>query len=205
MKRVRGGAGLFKSKEYPKHQSLYEHLDKGQHPDLMVITCADSRVDPKEITQSKPGELFVIRNAGNIIPVYNPNSPGSEAGTIEFGLIALKIKEILIIGHSKCGAMQGLLQPELTKTMPTTQAWIMQAHLPLKQEQREAGLERAVKENILQQMENLETHPCVQKQLDELSIHGWYYDIGSGTVEEYDSELKRFVQLDPTEAQPSIT
>src|SRR5919199_3192505 len=119
----------FRSEVYPEHRQLFESLATGQHPSVLFITCSDSRVVPDLIMQSDPGDLFVCRNAGNIVPPYGEMTGGVSA-TIEFAVAVLNVSSIVICGHSDCGAMKALLHPEKVQDLPTVRAWLRQAETP---------------------------------------------------------------------------
>ncbi len=185
--------------------ALLQQLNTGQHPDTLFITCSDSRVIPSLITQAKPGDLFVHRNIGNIIPPYP--SRASEAATIEYALSELDIKDIIICGHSQCGAMKGLLTPGIDKKLPAVGAWLSHSHSVLKT-MHEDGTELiadpakkltvATQKNILLQIEHLKTYPLIAKKLasNELTIHGWLYDVRTGKVQIYEAEKSAFISLE---------
>ena len=117
------GVRLFQREVHAKNSELFERLAAGQSPDALIITCSDSRVDPTLITQARPGQLFELRNAGNLVPRYSPHVGGVTA-TIEFAVVALKVPNIIICGHSECGAMAGLLNPEQLRGMPRVAEWL---------------------------------------------------------------------------------
>ena len=117
MQKLIEGIHQFQRESFLPLKGLFEQLSKGQHPETLFITCSDSRIDPNLLTRSKPGDLFILRNAGNIIPPHGAGS-GGEAATIEFAVAALGVKDIIICGHSHCGAVQGLLQPEQVASLP---------------------------------------------------------------------------------------
>ena len=185
-------------------------LPKGQSPHVVFITCSDSRIDPHLFTHSGLGTLFVTRNPGNIIaPIDASSPPSGEGATIEFGLLSLDIREISICGHSHCGAMKGLLTPDLDKQLPNTAAWLKHSSLLVEHlEQRHpeiAGhddpslkLKCLTQDNILLQMEHLKTHPAVKTRLAEgkLRVYGWYYHVGTGEVEIFDPIKNAFVPFE---------
>lgn len=182
----------FQQNDYPPRKTLFKKLAQGQDPEILFITCSDSRVNPHLITQSEPGDLFVGRNAGNIIPPYS--TPSGEAGTIEYALEVLNISEIIVCGHTHCGAMHGLLKPESLTSLPAVSAWIQNAAqskqaVDLKMTSLPPSspwkLLAVIKANVLEQIEHLKTHPAVAKRLNQLIIHGWVYQIGSGKVLAY--------------------
>ena len=182
---------------------MFERLKSGQTPDALFITCSDSRVNPNLITQTEPGQLFIIRNAGNIIPPYGAAN-GGEGATVEYAVFALGIKDIIVCGHSYCGAIKGLIHPEQLEGMPSVSRWlrhaeatrlIMQEKYP---EMRDETLEtQTARENVLIQIENLQTHPSVASRLAQgrLKLHGWMYHFETGEVFAYDPAMRRFVPV----------
>jgi carbonic anhydrase len=197
------GIHRFQSEDFLPMQGLFEQLAKGQQPETLFITCSDSRIDPNLLTRSRPGDLFILRNAGNIVPPHAAAN-GGEAATIEFAVAALGVKDIIICGHSHCGAMQGLLRPERVAWLPVFASWLAHAestrciirdnyaHLD-----GDRLLTAAVEENVLVQLENLRTHPAVGSRLErgDLHLHGWVYKIETGEVFAYDVAKAQFVKL----------
>jgi carbonic anhydrase len=210
VQRLIEGIHRFRRESFLPLQGLFEQLARGQHPETLFITCSDSRIDPGLLTQSQPGDLFILRNAGNIIPPHGSGN-GGEAATIEFAVAALGVKDIIVCGHSHCGAMKGLLQPEQVAGLPAMAHWLSHAeatrcimrdnygHLD-----GERLLTAAVEENVLVQLENLRTHPAVASRLaqGDLHLHGWVYKIETGEVFAYDVEKGQFLKL--IEYRPQI-
>jgi carbonic anhydrase len=210
MKKLIKGLRQFQSDYVPSHKALMEELSKGQHPRVLFIACSDSRVDPALITQAEIGDLFVIRNAGNIIPPYEATN-GGEGATIEYAIEALGIKQVIICGHSKCGAMKGILQiGELEEKMPLVYNWLRHTEATRKLVYDNYGdldkaglLDALVGENVLTQIENLRTYPVIRSKLHrgDLSIHAWIYNIEDGSILAYDKEQHAFVapysKIDP--------
>jgi carbonic anhydrase len=197
------GIHHFQNHVFGWHRQLFEKLARGQSPTVLFITCSDSRVVPNLFTQTGPGDLFVLRNAGNIIPPYG-TSNGGEAPTIEYAVSVLGVREIVVCGHSGCGAMQALLEPQSVARLPAITAWLAQAQSTRRLVQTnysglsgEALLNVAIQENVLVQIEQLETHPVVRESLarGELSLHGWVYKIESGEVFAYSAEERRFIPI----------
>ena len=191
-------------------RELFARLAEGQHPDALFITCSDSRISPNLITQTDPGELFIIRNAGNIVPPYGAAN-GGEGATVEFAVVGLGVRDIIVCGHSRCGAMNGLLHPEGLKEMPTMAAWLGHAEATrwiARQKYADlpddALLNVTIQENVLIQMENLRTHPAVAAGLagGKLTLHGWVYKIETGQVFAYDSERGQFLPLSEVPPAP---
>jgi carbonic anhydrase len=202
MKKLIKGLREFKTNYFSTHTELFEQLSHGQKPRVLFISCSDSRVDPNLITQTEIGELFVIRNAGNIIPPYGAAN-GGEGAAVEYAIHALGIQQIVVCGHSHCGAMKGLLQlDKLQEEMPLVYDWLKHAEATrrlvkenYKTYQTEELLEIAIAENVLTQIENLRTYPVVHSRLYQgrLKIYGWVYHIETGEVLAYDPESHAYV------------
>ncbi len=189
------GISRFQKHVYPKHQDLFEKLAMSQRPEALFITCADSRIDPCLLTQTKPGELFICRVIGNIVPPY-PDAIGGVSATIEYAAGVLRVPEIIVCGHTDCGVMKGALNPEALKAYPNVTAWLRYAQVEGRELEPSAEFLLALTErNVVAQLRNLRTHPAVVAGLEEgfLSLHGWVYHIGSGTVTAYDEDSRRFL------------
>jgi carbonic anhydrase len=203
------GVHRFRQQVFRQQQELFERLSQGQEPQTLFITCSDSRIDPNLITHTDPGDLFVLRNAGNLIPAFGATS-GGEVATIEFAVTGLAVRDIVVCGHSHCGAMKGLLHPEYLAEMPAVAEWLKNAEATRRiirskyaNLQGEALLDVAIEENVLMQLENLQTHPAVAVALaeDKLKLHAWVYDIASGEVFAFDAAAGQFLSLG--EVRPS--
>ena len=197
------GVHRFKHEVFRPQQELFERLAKGQSPQTLFITCSDSRIDPNLITHTDPGDLFVLRNAGNIVPSYGGPTSG-ELATIEFAVTGLKVRDVVVCGHSHCGAMKGLLHPEYLDEMPAVADWLRHAESTRRiirtkyaKLDEAALLDVAVEENVLVQIENLQTHPAVAEALAAglLKLHAWTYDIASGEVYAYNDAVSQFLPL----------
>ncbi len=202
MEKLLRGLREFQEHYLPSHQELIRQLAKGQHPRVLFIGCSDSRVDPTIITQADIGDLFVIRNAGNIVPPFEATN-GGEGATIEYAIEALKINQVIICGHTQCGAMKGLLQlGELEDKMPLVYNWLhhTQATRKLVEDHysdldKKEKLNVLVAQNVLTQIDNLRTYPSIHSRLHtgELSIHGWIYNIENAQLLAYDEDANDFV------------
>lgn len=202
MEKLLKGLREFQEHYIPAHQELIQELAKGQHPRILFIGCSDSRVDPTIITQSEIGDLFVIRNAGNIVPPYEATN-GGEGATIEYAMEALNITQIIICGHTQCGAMKGLLQlGELEEKMPLVYDWLHHTEATRKlvfdhygDRGKKEKLNLLVAQNVLTQIDNLRTYPSIHSRLHkgDLSIHGWIYHIENGQLLAYDQEANDFL------------
>ncbi len=185
-----GGVSHFQKQVYQKHQDLFEKLALGQRPDALFITCADSRIDPCLLTQTKPGELFICRVIGNIVPPY-PDAIGGVSATIEYAVGVLEVPIVIVCGHTDCGVMKGALNPEALAEFPNVTHWLKYAKVDHR------DLLTLTERNVVAQLENLRSHPTVAARLKEgdLALHGWVYHIGDGTVTAYDEESDRFLPL----------
>lgn len=204
MKKVIDGVLKFQKEVFPNKKDLFASLAAGQEPRVLFITCGDSRIVPDLLTQSNPGELFILRNAGNIVPP-DSDTAGGVTATIEYAVVALNIPNIIICGHSNCGAMKAVLHPESLVDMPKVAPWLRHAdsaarvvrenYPELPESER---LEILTKENIITQLEHLKTHPSVAARLARgaVSLFGWYYDIKTGSVQAYDADAGDFFFLD---------
>ncbi|MEB3288253.1 MAG: carbonic anhydrase [Vampirovibrionales bacterium] len=189
------GVQTFQKKIYPGQQTLFQTLASGQSPKVLFITCSDSRVDPSLITQTGPGDMFVIQNAGNLVPPHGSEDTGVLA-SIEYAVSVLGVSHIVVCGHSGCGAMGALLHPEKLDALPIVKQWLLYAEKtrgilssPLCQDKSEAEkIDICIRENIAVQLGHLEALPFVAEKLasGKLSLHGWVYDIGSGNVTVYE-------------------
>jgi len=203
MTRIIRGVLDFQRSIFGQKRELFQELGKGQKPLALFITCSDSRISPDLLAQTEPGELFVLRNAGNLVPPYSAGL-GAEAGTIEYAVVQLRVHDIILCGHSKCGAMHGLLEPESLKRLPSVAGWLEHARaiLPALQSagqlSPDEALKRAIEENVLLQMEHLKTHPAVSNALAArtLRLHGWVYHFEKGKVDAYDPLNGAFVPLE---------
>jgi len=194
-----GGISRFQKRVYPKHQGLFEQLALGQRPEALFITCADSRIDPCLLTQTKPGELFICRVIGNIVPPY-PDAIGGVSATVEYAVGVLRVPEVIVCGHTDCGVMKGALNPDALEAYPNVAAWLSYAQV----EQRDAQptpefLLALTENNVSAQLKNLLTHPVVAARMAEgdLTLHGWVYHIGSGSVTAFDEASQKFQPLGP--------
>ncbi|MGN6544966.1 MAG: carbonic anhydrase [Aureliella sp.] len=213
MQTLLAGLHRFQSDVFGHMKEFFQGLSHGQKPEALFITCSDSRVNPNLITQTRPGELFILRNAGNIVPPYG-SAPSGEAATIEFAVGGLGIRHVIICGHSHCGAMSGLIDPESIRDFPSVRAWLTHAEgtrriMEEKYAERtgNARLTTAVQENVLMQLENLKTHPVIATGLanNQLKLHGWVYKFETGEVFEYDPSCEQFVKLTPPVAAAEAT
>lgn len=204
MHHIIDGVLRFQREVYPNREALFHKLALAQSPSAMFIGCADSRIVPEVLTQQGPGSLFVVRNAGNIVPP-NSTEPGGVTASIEYAVAVLGIADIVICGHSGCGAMTAILRgAEQLEKLPAVARWlhyadsardVVAAHYAHASE--EEKLNALVRENVLAQLENLLTHPVVAQAVEnkQLRLHGWVYDIASADVSTYDARVRKFVPV----------
>jgi carbonic anhydrase len=191
LEQLKDGVRRFRAEVYPARAELFaQAASEPQRPHTLFITCADSRIDPNEITSSGTGDVFVTRNIGNMVPAYGEMLGGVSA-VIEFAVSMLGVHHSVVCGHSDCGAMKALLAPESVAHMPTVTSWLKNAHaaLPVAEavHARSEGddlLRTLTEQNVLLQLRHLKTHPSVAgaMALGELTVSGWFYDIASGEV-----------------------
>jgi carbonic anhydrase len=210
MSRIRGGASriiegiqLFQERVFGTKESLFQQLGQGQSPLALFITCSDSRINPNLLTQTEPGELFILRTAGNLVPPFG-SPPSGEEATIEYALKQLHIRDVILCGHSCCGAMQALLAPDSLRELPGVAQWLTHARDVLPEVDRLGAdlppsekLLLAIERNVLVQMEHIRSFPCVQEALTggRLRLHAWVYHFETGHVTAHDPGKERFVPL----------
>jgi carbonic anhydrase len=203
MRRLIEGLVRFQREVFPAKQQLFRSLADGQNPRALFITCADSRVVPDLITQAAPGDLFICRNAGNIVPPYGEINGGVSA-TIEYAVMALGIRNIIVCGHSDCGAMKAVFHPEKVKDLPTVESWLRHAESARRVVREnyvgltdEESVRLLTKENVVSQLDHLRTHPSVASRIarGEMNLYGWVYQIHSGQMTAYDAEVGDFLPL----------
>lgn len=204
MDRLVEGFARFREHVYPRQSALYETLAReGQKPQALVISCSDSRVMPEVVLQTDPGEIFVTRNAGNIVPRHGSEAVGAVTSAIEFAVTGLGVRHIVVCGHTDCGAMKALLKPEALKAMPAVGQWLRQCDCVREGfvcedgESDEAAARRIAMRNVATQVKNLKTHPAVAGGLADgtLKVHGWLFDIAAGQVLALDAVTGAFRPL----------
>lgn len=209
------GIRHFKNNALIEKQGLLRSLSKGQSPDVLFITCSDSRIAPTFFTHSDLGVLFEMRNAGNIVTPYAPAS-SADAATLEFGIVHLDIKDIVVCGHSHCGAMKGVMSSNLGAQLPCTETWLSQCrtllpglkdrHPDLK-DHPELALKYLTQDNVLEQIEHLQSYPFIKERLDAgtLKLHAWYYEFEHGEVYIYNREKNTFIPFEDTVIEVALS
>jgi len=202
------GVLTFRSDIYPKRKDLFRSLADSQNPDVLFVTCSDSRIDPNLVTGSHPGDLFICRNAGNIVPPHS-NDTGGMTASIEYAVAVLKVRHIIICGHTDCGAIKGALDLNALDGLPHVREWLGHCRSAMEIVRERHGIpsgacldhehmDEAIEENVLQQVQHLRTHPVVAAKLatGKIQIHGWIYDIESGEIRCCGQNSLEFQQFD---------
>ena len=203
MQKLVKGIHSFQRGFFASHRDLFKQLaEAGQQPETLFITCSDSRVDPNLITNSQPGELFIVRNVGNVVPTRD--LPGGTAAAIQYAVEVLNVQNIILCGHTQCGALKAILDPDSVTHLEYVSRWVKStisvknvieekyAHL-----EGEAKLTAAIQENVLAQIEHLREYPFVAERLEAGTLHvnGWIFDVGRGEVFDFDPEYGEFLSL----------
>lgn len=202
MQKIIDGFLKFQREVFPARSELFKTLANQQSPKVLFVTCSDSRVVPELVTQQEPGDLFVIRNAGNIVPSYGPE-PGGVSATVEYAVSVLQVTDIVICGHSNCGAMAAISSKQKLDHLPAVAHWLRYADAAraiIEAREHASAQERAddlVRENVIAQLANIKTHPSIALAMAQgrLRLHGWIYNIEKGAIDALDGQSKRFVPL----------
>ena len=198
------GVARFRRRVFPTRRTLFQRLAAAQAPMALFLTCADSRIVPSLITHTGPGDLFIERNPGNIVPVYDPAVAVGVSASIEYAVAALHTRHVVVCGHSDCGAVHGMLHPDKLDAMPAVGRWLEYGAEARHRLERDGGpsdeaalLRRLTRLNVVVQIEHLSGHPSVRAALaaGELDIHGWVYDIETGGVEAHDPATGAFADF----------
>lgn len=206
MKKLLAGIADFRKRILPSQRERFAELSKGQNPDALFITCSDSRVAPNWFASTDPGDLFVVRNVGNLVPPAdtgrNPKLiGGSVLAAAEFSILNLGVSHVVVCGHSECGAMHTLLSPNSIDDKPYLKTWLAYGEPSLQKFTKEPAIDPSLSRvnqlsqlNVLQQIEHLKSHSFIRKQVDEnkIQIHGWWFDIAKADVYAYDESQRRF-------------
>ena len=214
MDHVISGVAKFQNEVFPDKKATFQKLANGQNPEVLFITCSDSRIDPNLVTQTDPGELFICRNAGNIVPPHS-NETGGMTASIEFAVAALGVEHIVLCGHTDCGAMKGAINPEGLSSLPHVKEWLGHCRVATEVVKERCGhseltiddLEAVTMENVVQQLQHLRTHPAVAAKMatGHVKLHGWVYNIGTGDVLCYNSQKGEFEKMDLEAAEARLS
>ncbi|WP_288129573.1 carbonic anhydrase [Microbulbifer sp.] len=203
MEHVINGVAKFQNEVFPEKKAKFSELADGQSPEVLFITCADSRIDPNLVTQTEPGDLFICRNAGNVVPPHSSHTGGITA-SIEFAVAALGVSHIVICGHTDCGAMKGAIAPENLDTLPHVKEWLGHCRAATEVVRGRHGgelckdhLDEVTRENVVQQLQHVRTHPSVASGIanGSIQLHGWVYNIGTGEVLCFDEATREFTAM----------
>lgn len=211
MKKLLQGIREFRKNLTDENRALFAKLALGQQPDALFIACSDSRVVPNLFASTNPGDLFVLRNIGNLVPpISSRPQETSVQAAIEFSLFFLNITDIIICGHSECGAMQAIAQGIDTLSCPYLISWLKYGEESLTKVNAGFVINPALSKpnqisqvNVLQQMQHIRSYPFVQDRLEkkQLRLHGWWFDIAQADVYYYEENLNQFVLIDEEEAR----
>jgi carbonic anhydrase len=197
MEKIRAGVLRFRNYILPHMRGIFGQLADGQEPHALIITCSDSRVVPNLITDTAPGEIFLERNPGNIVPIFGKSAMGGVSATIEYAVSVLNVPNIIVCGHSDCGAVKGMLHPKKVSELVAVKDWL--SHGPTPDEvagikDPHEQLRRLTELNVLTQMENLKSHPSVAAKLKKkkLGLYAWVFDIETGLVRAWDQKAGKF-------------
>jgi len=215
MKKLVKGIVEFRQNVLPGYREKFAELAKSQSPDSLFITCSDSRVAPNWFASTDPGDLFVVRNVGNLIPSCGEDGHStadeSEAAAIEFAVLNLNVSDIIICGHSDCGAMHALLQGREKVPASNLRSWLRHGEDSLKRFQRKHPKSDQInllsQLNVLQQLEHLRSYPLVQERIakGQLNLHGWWFELASANVYAYEEAMGQFILIDEKEAERILT
>lgn len=216
MQKLEAGIHHFQANYFATNRQLFEQLaENGQRPETLFITCSDSRVVPTLITNAAPGELFIVRNVGNVVPSVAHGILGGVSAAIEYAVQVLEVGNVIVCGHTGCGAIDAILHPERVAKFPFVRRWLAESEsIPRLIDERYGALQgeervtAAVEENVLLQLENLRSFDFVAQRLDEgkLKMSGWVFKIGTGDVFDYDPISGQFLKLaGPDQERPALS
>jgi carbonic anhydrase len=199
---IREGVRRFRTVVFPEMRELYESLAEKQKPHTLFLTCGDSRIEPSLLTGTEPGQIFVERTPGNIVPIYDETASVGVSASIEYAVAVLGVANVIVCGHSSCGAMHALLDPRGLDKLPATARWLQYAQPAVEVLERDYSntsepdrLTTLTKLNVIEQVAHLHSHPAVKERIEKriLGVHGWFYEIHTGTVEEFDPSSGSFI------------
>ncbi len=214
MRKLINGIVEFRRKTQQGYREAFGRLATGQSPDTLFIACSDSRVVPNTFASTNPGDLFVLRNVGNLIPPCGmmgiSSSDGSEAAAVEYALLTLKVSNIIVCGHSECAAMRALVNNRRIVDTPNLRSWLRHGDEAVDQMHAGAVLDATLSEhnqlsqlNVLLQIEHVKSYPAVKKRIEEgaLKVHGWWFDIAKADVYFYEESSHSFILIDEVAAE----
>jgi carbonic anhydrase len=202
--RLIAGHKRFLADKFPARKNEFHLLAESQAPETLFITCSDSRIVPDLILGSGPGDLFISRCIGNVVPVENPNNVDGVTATIEYAVDVLKVRHVIVCGHSDCGALKAALDRRNLEKLPKAKRWLHHVEAAFAHRQplnpadgESAELASLIRGNVVAQLVNLREQPSVARAFlaGHLAVRGWYYDILTGRIEQYDEKRRRFEPL----------
>jgi carbonic anhydrase len=204
MDQLIAGHKRFLAEKFPQRKSEFHLLAESQAPEYLFITCSDSRIVPDLILGTGPGDLFISRCIGNVVPIGNANHADGVTATIEYAVEALRVRHVIVCGHSDCGALKAAIDRKNLEKLPRAKNWLQHVEAAFAHRQplnpadgEQAELASLIRGNVVAQLKNLREQPAVSRGLldGSLAVHGWYYDILTGRIERYDEKLRQFVPL----------
>lgn len=211
MKKLLQGIVEFRKNFTDENRALFAKLALGQKPDALFIACSDSRVVPNLFASTNPGDLFVLRNVGNLIPPVSASfTDNSALAVIEFAVFSLNVSDIIICGHSECGAMQALIDGIDTLSCSHLESWLKHGKASFDKVKDGFTINPSLSEhdqlsqvNVLQQMEHIISYPFIRERMEkkQLRVHGWWFDIAQADVYSYEPDLQQFILIDEKEAK----
>lgn len=214
VQKLQAGIHQFQANYFASNRKLFERLaEAGQRPQTLFITCSDSRVVPNLITTAAPGELFIVRNVGNIVPSVERGVLGGVSAAIEYAVEVLEVPDVIVCGHTHCGAIDAILHPDRIRHLPFVARWLAESSsIPRLIEERYGHLEgeerrtAAVQENVLAQLENLRSFHFVTRRLESgaLKMSGWVFKIATGDIFDYDPVSGQFLRVGSGDRRPSV-
>ena len=198
--RLISGVGNFHTTSRHRYKNLFDRLAQVQTPHTLFMTCSDSRINPNLITSTDPGELFIVRNVGNMFPAIGQDDTPAEAAAVEFAVHVLGVTEIVVCGHSGCGAMKAIVSKSDLHHLPNLERWLQETNDVIKTLPLNTTPEEAAKLNSLLQLKHLRTYPGILERIrsGNLRLHAWFYDIGSGDIQAWDEEQQKYLPVVPT-------
>lgn len=198
--RLRAGVERYRKSFRPRYSQLFEQLAGGQAPHTLFIGCCDSRVQPNLLTSTEPGELFIVRDIGAVVPVHD--GKGSSVGAaVEYAVAVLGVKKIVVCGHSGCGAIKAMLTNGAPKELTSLRGWLdsSNARAVIDSLPKSLGADEVTRLVVLAQLDNLRSYPVVRdaEERGELTLDPWFFDVGRGELEEWNAAMQRYVPVAP--------